>query len=49
MAIMQILLIIVAVVRSYDFEVASDREVAIQPMMLLRPSGAVALRFRRVA
>jgi cytochrome P450 len=47
MAIMQILLIIVAVVRSYDFEVASDREVAIQPMMLLRPSGAVALRFRR--
>jgi cytochrome P450 len=49
MAIMQILLIVSAFVQKYDFTLAKDAPVEIQPMMLLRPGGAVALKFRAVA
>jgi cytochrome P450 len=45
MALVQLLAIIVAVVRRYDFTLASDRPVAIRPMMLLRPGGAVMMTF----
>lgn len=48
MAIMQILMIVVAFVRKYDFRLVEDRPVAIRPMMLLRPAGAVAMTFRAV-
>jgi cytochrome P450 len=48
MAIMQILMIIVALVRDYDFELATDRPVGIQPMMLLRPEGAIMMKFKRI-
>jgi cytochrome P450 len=49
MAVMQMLLIIVAVVRKYDFTLAKEGRVAIRPMMLLRPAGAVAMKFRAVS
>jgi cytochrome P450 len=49
MAVMQMLMIVVAFVRKYDFSLAKNEPVAIQPMMLLRPSGAVTMKFRAVA
>lgn len=49
MALMQILMIIVAFVRKYDFRLVKDAPIAIQPMMLLRPSGAVTMTFDAVA
>lgn len=47
MAMVQMLMIVVAFVRKYDFALTSG-PVAIQPMMLLRPSGAVTMKFRSV-
>ena len=49
MAVMQILMIVVAFVRKYDFALEPDRAIGIQPMMLLRPKGAVMMRFRALA
>lgn len=49
LAVMQMLMIVVAFVRRYDFALAKDEPVAIQPMMLLRPSGAVTMKFRAVS
>jgi cytochrome P450 len=49
MAVMQMLMIVVAFVRKYDFALATNEPVAIQPMMLLRPSGAVTMKFRAVS
>jgi len=49
MALMQMLMIVVAFVRKYDFALTKDEAVAIQPMMLLRPRGAVTMTFRAVA
>jgi len=49
MAVMQMLMIVVAFVRKYDFALATDEPVAIQPMMLLRPGGAVTMKFRAVS
>jgi cytochrome P450 len=49
MALMQMLLIVATFVRRYDFQPASNTPVDIQPMMLLRPRGPVALRFRAVS
>ena len=34
---------------NFDFTLAKDGPVAIQPMMLLRPGGAVTMRFRSVS
>ena len=48
MAVMQILMIIVALVRKYDFELATPKAVGIRPMMLLRPDGAIMMRFNRL-
>ena len=48
MALMQMLLIVATFVRRYDFTMATDGPVAIQPMMLLRPRGPVAMNFRAV-
>jgi cytochrome P450 len=48
LAVMQMLMIVVAFVRKYDFALARDESVAIRPMMLLRPGGAVAMKFREV-
>ncbi|MEZ4461968.1 MAG: hypothetical protein R3E66_20055 [bacterium] len=41
-------MIIVALVRKYDFELATPGIVGIRPMMLLRPEGAVMMRFNRL-
>ncbi len=49
MAMMQMLLIVATFVRRYDFRMASDAPVDIQPMMLLRPRGAVAMHFHPVS
>ena len=49
MALMQMLLIVVTLVRRYDFSPANDAPVGIRPMMLLRPLGAVCMRFRAVS
>ena len=48
MALMQMLLIIVAFVRKYDFTLTPAGPVAIRPMMLLRPGAAVTMTFRAV-
>jgi cytochrome P450 len=47
MAIMQMLLVLVSFVRRYDFRMASEASVAIDPMMILRPGGAINLCFER--
>ncbi len=49
MAIMQILMIVVTFVRTYDFQLTQNCTVGIRPMMLLKPDGAVAMTFRRVS
>ena len=46
MAVMQMLMIIVAIVRKYDFKLSTGETIGIQPMMLLRPRGAVTMTFR---
>ena len=49
MAVMQMLLIVAAFVRKYDFALTKGEAIAIHPMMLLRPHGAVTMTFRAVA
>jgi cytochrome P450 len=49
LALMQMLLIVITFVRRYDFRPETDMPVDIQPMMLLRPRGAVPMRFKAVA
>jgi cytochrome P450 len=46
LAMVQILLIIVTLVRKFDFSLADDKPVNIRPMMLLRPDGPIYMRFR---
>ena len=46
---MQMLLIIMTFARRYDFRMAGNSTVDIQPMMLLRPRGAVAMTFKPVS
>lgn len=46
LAVMQILMIVVAFVRKYDFTLTNDEPVAIQPKMLLRPQSAVIMNFQ---
>ena len=45
MALMQMLLIIVTIIRKYDFKMSDDQKVDINPMMILRPNGAIAMKF----
>lgn len=49
LALMQMLLIIMTFARRYDFRMASATPVDMQPMMLLRPRGAVAMHFTPVS
>jgi cytochrome P450 len=46
MAIMQIVLIVVALVRRYDFHLVDPDAVRMRPQMLSKPDGAVAMVFR---
>lgn len=45
MALMQILLVLVTIVRKYDFKLSTDGIVDIHPMMILRPDGAMNMNF----
>jgi len=49
MAVMQILLIMVAIIRKYDFSLDSQADIGIRPMMILRPDGAIRMNFRPVS
>ena len=48
MAKMQILLVLSAIIRKYDFKLTSNEPVALHPMMILRPSGAINLSFIKI-
>lgn len=48
MAMMQILLIIVTIIREYDFKMTLDQTVDINPMMILRPASAITMDFKRI-
>ena len=47
MAMMQMLLVIVSIVRRYDFVLESDKEIHKRAMMILRPDGPINMRFCR--
>lgn len=49
MAVMQMLMIVVAFVRKYDFALATDEPVGINPSMMLRPNRVVSMKFRAIA
>jgi cytochrome P450 len=46
LAVMQMIMIVAAVVRQYDFAMVTNEPVAIDPIMLLRPRGPVTMRFQ---
>ena len=48
MARMQILLVISAIIRKYDIELCSNREVGHHAMMLLKPDGPIYMEFTKV-
>ncbi len=48
MAIMQMLLVIVAIVRKYDFKLNSEKTIDMRAMMILRPNGPIRLDFARI-
>jgi cytochrome P450 len=48
MAMMQMLLILVSIVRDYDFALATPGPVDIDPMMILRPKGTMDMTFERI-
>jgi len=47
MAILQMLLMLAVLVRRYDFELAEDVDVEIDPRMILHPKGAIEMRVSR--
>jgi cytochrome P450 len=48
MAKMQILLVMSAIIRNYEFELCDNKEVGMHAMMLLKPDGPVRMNFKRV-
>jgi len=48
MAMMQILLVLMTVVRKYDFKLSEDEAIGINPMMILRPNGPIKLEFKAI-
>ena len=48
MAIMQMLLVIVAIVRRYDFKLYPDKTIDMRAMMILRPDGPITMDFARI-
>jgi cytochrome P450 len=48
MAKMQILLVISAIVRKYDFELINQKEPGLHAMMLLKPEGEIHMKFQRI-
>jgi cytochrome P450 len=47
MAVQQMLLVLAMFVRRYDFELTNDRDVEIDPKMILHPQGAIEMTVRR--
>jgi cytochrome P450 len=48
MAKMQILLVMSAITRNYDFELSDSKEIGMHAMMLLKPDGPIYMNFKRV-
>lgn len=48
MAKMQILLVMSAITRNYDFELSDNKEIGMHAMMLLKPDGPIYMNFKRV-
>jgi len=48
MSMMQILLVLMTVVRKYDFKLSEDEAIGINPMMILRPNGPIKLEFKAI-
>ena len=48
MAIMQMLLVVVAIVRRYDFKLNPDKTIDMRAMMILRPDGPITMDFARI-
>lgn len=48
MAKMQILLVLSAIVRKYDFKLTSDKEIGLHAMMLLKPDGPINMEFKKI-
>lgn len=48
MAKMQILLVMSAIIRNYDFELEGNQEVGMHAMMLLKPDGPIQMNFKHV-
>jgi cytochrome P450 len=48
MAIMQILLVISAIIRKYDFELTHNKDIGFHAMMLLKPEGPVYINFKKI-
>jgi cytochrome P450 len=48
MAKMQILLVIAAVVKNYNFELVSNKEMGLKAMMLLKPADDMYMRFTKI-
>lgn len=49
MAMMQILLILVTIIRKYDFKLRFSKEIDISPLLILRPNGAIEMDFKPVS
>lgn len=48
MAMMQILLVLISIVRKYDLKLSKNKTVGIHPMMILRPDGPIEIEFERI-
>jgi cytochrome P450 len=48
MAKMQLLLVMSAIIRKYDFELSDDKPIGMHAMMLLKPDGPIYMTFKRV-
>jgi cytochrome P450 len=48
LAILQILLVLVAIIRRFDLSLASSAAVGIRPMFITRPDGPIRIQFTPV-
>lgn len=49
MAMMQILLVLISIVKKYNFQLTPNQNIDIHPMMILRPSAPIMLQFDAIA
>lgn len=48
MAKMQMLLVVTAIIKDYEFELAEKKEIGLHAMMLLKPDGPVKMKFKKI-